>query len=57
MIRDQPGGERATSSSAPWPCRRETSDTARLRWVSNQPVAQAIIGARSRDTAARCVYE
>ena len=24
----------------------ETSETARLRWVSNQPVTQAIIGAR-----------
>ena len=24
----------------------ETSDTARLRWVSNQPVTQAIIGAK-----------
>jgi len=24
----------------------ETSETARLRWVSNQPVTQAIIGAK-----------
>ena len=26
------------------PMPAETSDTARLRWVSNQPVTQAIIG-------------
>src|ERR1044071_7348037 len=28
------------------PMPAETSDTARLRWVSNQPVTQAIIGAK-----------
>src|SRR3954471_16154916 len=28
------------------PIPAETSDTARLRWVSNQPVTQAIIGAK-----------
>ena len=28
------------------PMPAETSETARLRWVSNQPVTQAIIGAK-----------
>ena len=28
------------------PMPAETSDTARLRWVSNQPVTHAIIGAK-----------
>src|SRR5579872_1006269 len=28
------------------PIPADTSDTARLRWVSNQPVTQAIIGAK-----------
>ena len=28
------------------PMPAETSDTARLRWVSNQPVTQAIMGAK-----------
>ena len=28
------------------PMPADTSDTARLRWVSNQPVTQAIIGAK-----------
>ena len=28
------------------PMPAETSDTARLRWVSNQPVTVAIIGAK-----------
>src|SRR4051794_9731670 len=28
------------------PIPAETSETARLRWVSNQPVTQAIIGAK-----------
>ena len=28
------------------PMPAETSDTAKLRWVSNQPVTQAIIGAK-----------
>ena len=31
------------SGAMPMPA--ETSETARLRWVSNQPVTQAIIGA------------
>ena len=28
------------------PMPADTSDTARLRWVSNQPVTHAIIGAK-----------
>ena len=32
------------SGAMPMPA--DTSDTARLRWVSNQPVTQAIIGAK-----------
>src|SRR5581483_11868458 len=32
------------SGAMPMPA--ETSETARLRWVSNQPVTEAIIGAR-----------
>ena len=34
------------------PMPAETSDTARLRWVSNQPVTQAIIGAKIAAVAA-----
>src|SRR3954454_13135197 len=34
------------------PMPAETSDTARLRWVSNQPVTQAISGAKIADVAA-----
>ena len=34
------------------PMPAETSDTARLRWVSNQPVTQAIIGAKIAAQAA-----
>ncbi|MNY71347.1 hypothetical protein D3C86_2096660 [compost metagenome] len=34
------------------PMPAETRDTARLRWVSNQPVTQAIIGAKIAAVAA-----
>ena len=34
------------------PMPADTSDTARLRWVSNQPVTQAIIGAKMAAVAA-----
>src|ERR1700730_13117953 len=34
------------------PIPAETSDTARLRWVSNQPVTHAIIGATIAEVAA-----
>ena len=34
------------------PMPAETSDTARLRWVSNQPVTHAIIGAKIAAVAA-----
>src|ERR1700675_2496759 len=34
------------------PMPADTSDTARLRWVSNQPVTQAIIGAKIAAQAA-----
>src|SRR5882672_12842855 len=34
------------------PMPAETSDTARLRWVSNQPVTHAIIGAKMAAAAA-----
>src|SRR4051812_19608432 len=34
------------------PMPADTSDTARLRWVSNQPVTQAIIGAKIAAAAA-----
>ena len=34
------------------PMPADTSDTARLRWVSNQPVTQAIIGAKIAAVAA-----
>jgi hypothetical protein len=34
------------------PMPADTSDTARLRWVSNQPVTVAIIGAKIAAVAA-----
>ena len=49
MLRMLAGMEQATSGdmvmgAIPMPA--ETSDTARLRWASNQPVTVAIIGAK-----------
>ena len=38
------------SGAMPMPA--DTSDTARLRWVSNQPVTHAIIGAKIAAVAA-----
>src|ERR1700727_2857547 len=37
------------------PMPAETSDTARLRWVSNQPVTVAIIGAKIADAPATTI--
>src|ERR1700728_4502765 len=41
------------SGAIPMPA--DTSETARLRWVSNQPVTQAIIGAKIAAVEARTI--
>ena len=52
VLADEPGDQRRHGHRRhPHPA--ETSETARLRWVSNQPVTQAIIGAKIADVAPR----
>ena len=44
MVMSQAANGAMVIGAMPMPA--ETSDTARLRWVSNQPVTHAIIGAK-----------